>query len=224
MSLGGNWKRYLADLGERAIKTFLQAYLAAWVAYGTDYDHLFTERNLKIAVAATVFSVLTSLVSKGVSNPASASVLPSNLQPPAPIPDDPDPTAPDVVPGPEETDESVKLLTPPQPRQEDLARLNAALVQAHRAGVQDGASAAVTALARNAPALAQALMDGKPLAETPHPETGEPLQPPNGMSAGHRQPPPPPPAPKQPPPSVPPGYVAIPLSPNLRLGPPKSGS
>lgn len=86
--------RYLADLVERTVRTFVQAYLGYWVTLGgAAYDTLFTINNLKVAVAAAAMSVATALLSKGVGNPTSASVLPPAAQPPAPL-------APESVPAP----------------------------------------------------------------------------------------------------------------------------
>jgi hypothetical protein len=92
--------RYLSDLGERALRTFIQAYLAA---IGVDaggvpgFDELFTLTALKVAIAATVVSVAMSLLAKPVGNPDSPSALPPQAQVPAPDP--PDPTlAPEDAP------------------------------------------------------------------------------------------------------------------------------
>ena len=79
--------RYFADLVERTVRTFIQAYLGAWLALGgADYDTLFTVHNLQVAVAAAALAVATALLAKGVNNPVSASVLPPQAQPPAPEP------------------------------------------------------------------------------------------------------------------------------------------
>lgn len=86
--------RYLADLAERTVRTFVQAYLGYWMTLGgAEYDTLFTINNLKVAVAASAVAVATALVGKGVGNPTSASVLPPPAQPPAPLPPEPGQTA-----------------------------------------------------------------------------------------------------------------------------------
>lgn len=72
-------------MAERAVRTFAQAFLASWVVLGNGptWDALITWENLKVAAAATVFAVLTALVTKGVGDPSSASVL---TPPPSPAP------------------------------------------------------------------------------------------------------------------------------------------
>lgn len=95
-------KRYLADLGERLILAFLGAYAAAWQLVGvSDYQHLFTLHNLQSGLVGAAVVFFAGVVGKNIGNPVSASVLPPSLQPPAPIPADPDPEAPAVVATPD---------------------------------------------------------------------------------------------------------------------------
>lgn len=91
-------KRFLADLSERLGLVFLAGYGSAWQEKGVaDFDHLFTLTNLKAAVTVTAIAFFALVAAKRVGNPESASVLPPPLQPPAPVPDDPDPHAPQVL-------------------------------------------------------------------------------------------------------------------------------
>lgn len=107
--------RFLADLAERTVKTFAQAYLGYWIAAGPDYDHLLTLNGLKVALAAAAMAVLTSIASKPVGNPDSASLLPPSAQPPAPKPVDetlePAEAAPTpVVKAPELSEDQLRTL------------------------------------------------------------------------------------------------------------------
>jgi hypothetical protein len=90
-------KRYFADLVERVVRTFVQAFGGYWYLKGADWDNLFTLNGLKVGGAAAVLSLLMGLGFKVVGNPNSPSALPPEMQPPAPIPADPDPEAPVVV-------------------------------------------------------------------------------------------------------------------------------
>lgn len=101
--------RFFADTAERTVRTFIQAYVAAWLAApllggDTQWDTLFTVDNLKYAVVAAVLALATAVGAKGFSNPDSASVLP-----PAAPPTAPQPPAEDDVEAPK----PVLAVTPP---------------------------------------------------------------------------------------------------------------
>lgn len=68
--------KFIKDIAERAGKTFLQAYLGAWVATGANPDDLAKADNLKIGVAAVALSIAMSLGLKKVGpNKDSASIV-----------------------------------------------------------------------------------------------------------------------------------------------------
>jgi hypothetical protein len=68
--------KFLKDTAERAVRTFLQAYLAAWVASGADFDALVDSTNLKIGVTAVALSVAMAMGLKNVGpNKDSASAI-----------------------------------------------------------------------------------------------------------------------------------------------------
>jgi hypothetical protein len=68
--------KFFKDTAERAVRTFLQAYLASWVATGADYDGLLDSANLKIGVTAVALSVAMSMGLKKVGpNKDSASAI-----------------------------------------------------------------------------------------------------------------------------------------------------
>lgn len=93
--------RFLADTAERAVKTFVQAFVGYWLMFNdAQADTAFTWNNLKAALTIAALSVLTSLASKFRGNPDSASVLPPEAQPPAPQPADPTLKPEDAAPEP----------------------------------------------------------------------------------------------------------------------------
>ena len=68
--------KFVKDTVERAVRTFLQAYLAAWVATGADFDGLVNQNNLKVGVTAVALSVAMSMGLKKVGpNKDSASAI-----------------------------------------------------------------------------------------------------------------------------------------------------
>lgn len=68
--------KFVKDIAERAVKTFIQAYLAAWVVAGSDFDALTDTANLKIGVVAVAASIAMSMGLKKVGpNKDSGSVL-----------------------------------------------------------------------------------------------------------------------------------------------------
>lgn len=77
-------KRWLADAAERAARTFGQAYLAAWVALGADFDHLFTRNNLEAGVVGLALSLAVSVGARKRGADDSASLLPADVDPPQP--------------------------------------------------------------------------------------------------------------------------------------------
>jgi hypothetical protein len=68
--------KFLKDTAERAVRTFLQAYLAAWVATGADFDGLVASDNLKVGVTAVALSIAMAMGLKKVGpNKDSASAI-----------------------------------------------------------------------------------------------------------------------------------------------------
>lgn len=125
-------RRFFADLLERTLKTFVQAYAGYWIAAGPDYDHLLTMNGLKVAVAAGALAVATNVVGKPIGNPDSGSILPPSLQPPAPKPVDtslePEEAAPvPVEPAPTRVDDPDRMVLS-RVDLEHLARLITPLV------------------------------------------------------------------------------------------------
>lgn len=81
-----NW-RFVADVGERAGRSFIQGFFGLWLANPSkpvDFDTLFTTENLKAGIVMAVLSIAMALLGKGVNNPDSASVLPAQAQPGGP--------------------------------------------------------------------------------------------------------------------------------------------
>lgn len=67
---------FIKQMVEQAVKTFVTAYLGAWVAAGSNFDALTDTNNLKIGVTAVAASVAMSMGLKKVgSNKDSVSVL-----------------------------------------------------------------------------------------------------------------------------------------------------
>lgn len=75
---------FLADLAERAAKTFAQFYLGFWLFLNPDtniqnapdaFDTLFTTQNLKAGVVGLAFSLATSVASATRGSNASASLV-----------------------------------------------------------------------------------------------------------------------------------------------------
>lgn len=67
---------FIKQMVEQAAKTFVTAYLGAWVAAGSNFDALTDTNNLKIGVTAVAASVAMSMGLKKVgSNKDSVSVL-----------------------------------------------------------------------------------------------------------------------------------------------------
>lgn len=81
--------RYWADLGERAGRSFLQGFLALWIANPSapvEFDTLFTVENLKAGLAVAFLSVAMSILGKNFGNPGTASfVLPEAEPAPRPV-------------------------------------------------------------------------------------------------------------------------------------------
>lgn len=75
-------KRWLADTGERAGRTFVQAYLACWLAIEPAFETLFTLDNLKAGVVGLALSVAVSVGAKKRGADDSASLLPAAVDPP----------------------------------------------------------------------------------------------------------------------------------------------
>jgi hypothetical protein len=68
--------KFLKDTVERAVKTFIQAYLGAWVVAGSNFDALTDMDNVKVGVVAVAASVAMAMGLKNVgSNKESGSVL-----------------------------------------------------------------------------------------------------------------------------------------------------
>jgi hypothetical protein len=68
--------KFIVDTAERAVKTFVQAYLGAWVVAGSNFDALTDMANVKIGVVAVAASIAMAMGLKNVgSNKDSGSVL-----------------------------------------------------------------------------------------------------------------------------------------------------
>lgn len=79
--------RFLADLGERAARSFIQGFLGLWLANPSEpveFDTLFTLSNLKAGIVMAVLSIGMAVAGKGVGNPDTASVLPAPVAPASP--------------------------------------------------------------------------------------------------------------------------------------------
>lgn len=67
---------FVKETAERAVRTFLQAYLGVWVATGADFDGLIDSANLKTGVVAVALSVAMSMGLKNIGpNKGSASAV-----------------------------------------------------------------------------------------------------------------------------------------------------
>jgi hypothetical protein len=68
--------KFIKDAAERAVKTFVQAYLGVWMATGADFDGLADSSHLKAGVVAVLLSVAMSMGLKNVGpQKGSASVV-----------------------------------------------------------------------------------------------------------------------------------------------------
>lgn len=68
--------KFVKQVAEQAVKTFVTAFLGAWVAAGSDFDGLTDTGNLKIGATAVAASIAMSMGLKKVgSNKDSVSVL-----------------------------------------------------------------------------------------------------------------------------------------------------
>jgi hypothetical protein len=68
--------KFIKDSIEHAVKTFITAYLGAWVAAGSDFDALVDTATLKVGVVALAASVAMSMGLKKVgTNKDSSSIL-----------------------------------------------------------------------------------------------------------------------------------------------------
>lgn len=68
---------FVKDLAERAVVTFLQAWLGAWlVLQDQRLDDLFDPKTLGVGVAAAVGSVIKSLAARRIGDEESASLVP----------------------------------------------------------------------------------------------------------------------------------------------------
>lgn len=67
---------FIKDTAERVVKTFVQAYLGAWLATGANFDGLTDTANLKIGVVAAAVSIAMAMGLKGIGpNKDSSTVL-----------------------------------------------------------------------------------------------------------------------------------------------------
>lgn len=67
---------FIKDTSERAARTFVQAYLGAWLATGADSSSVLSQDNLKIGVTAVALSIAMSMGLKKVGpNKDSASAI-----------------------------------------------------------------------------------------------------------------------------------------------------
>lgn len=68
---------YVKDVAERAVVTFFQAWLGAWlILQDQRIDDLFDPKTLGVGVAAAVASIVKSLAARQVGDPESASLVP----------------------------------------------------------------------------------------------------------------------------------------------------
>lgn len=67
---------FIKESIERAVRTFVQAYLSVWLVGGADFDGLTNTDNLKAGVVAVALSLAMSMGLKNVGpNKDSGSVL-----------------------------------------------------------------------------------------------------------------------------------------------------
>jgi hypothetical protein len=67
---------FIKEAVERAVRTFVQAYLSVWVIGGADFDGLTNTDNLKAGAVAVALSVAMSMGLKNVGpNKNSTSIL-----------------------------------------------------------------------------------------------------------------------------------------------------
>lgn len=67
---------FAKEAAERAVRTFVQAYLSIWMVNGADFDGLANVDNLKAGVVAVVLSIAMSMGLKNVGpNKGSASSI-----------------------------------------------------------------------------------------------------------------------------------------------------
>ena len=68
--------KFSKEVAERAVRTFVQGYLAYWMVNGADFDGLIAGDSLKAGVVALALSVAMSLGLKNVGpNKGSASAV-----------------------------------------------------------------------------------------------------------------------------------------------------
>lgn len=68
--------KFSKEVVERAVRTFVQGYLAYWMVNGADFDGLIASDSLKAGVVALALSVAMSLGLKNVGpNKGSASAV-----------------------------------------------------------------------------------------------------------------------------------------------------
>ena len=68
--------KFIKESIEQALKTFITAYLGAWIAAGSDFDALVDSATLKVGVVALAASIAMSMGLKKVGpNKDSPSVL-----------------------------------------------------------------------------------------------------------------------------------------------------
>jgi hypothetical protein len=68
--------KFIKESIEQALKTFITAYLGAWIAAGSDFDALVDSATLKVGVVALAASIAMSMGLKKVGpNKDSSSVL-----------------------------------------------------------------------------------------------------------------------------------------------------
>lgn len=67
---------FIKEAAERAVRTFVQAYLSVWVVSGADFEGLTNADNLKAGAVAVALSVAMSMGLKNVGpNKNSSSIL-----------------------------------------------------------------------------------------------------------------------------------------------------
>lgn len=71
-------EEYISDVAERGFKTFAQFYFGSWIylsGKAVEYDTLFTWVNVKAGVVGLALSLATSIGSKPITSPDSASLV-----------------------------------------------------------------------------------------------------------------------------------------------------
>lgn len=83
--MSASTKRFLLDLAERALTTFVQSYIAVWFVLGAEYENLFDPECWQGGVVGLVLAVAKGVGAKNIGADDSASLLPADQDPPQPV-------------------------------------------------------------------------------------------------------------------------------------------